>query len=101
MDIHGVYFNLCIHKYCISLLIYFIRCYLRSGDIDRGHKVFEDYIKSGKFPNVELYVVSSIKIYLTANSSFVVLLEFANLKFSLSLYNLMSSLIFFRNFAFF
>ncbi|KAK3410260.1 hypothetical protein EUGRSUZ_J02262 [Eucalyptus grandis] len=33
-----------------------MRCYLHSGDIDRGLKVFEDYINSGKFPNVELYV---------------------------------------------
>ncbi|KAI6671331.1 hypothetical protein NL676_006216 [Syzygium grande] len=40
----------------VFTLLQIMRCYLRSGDIDRGHKVFEDYIKSGKFPNVELYV---------------------------------------------
>ncbi|KAH9742571.1 pentatricopeptide repeat-containing protein [Citrus sinensis] len=32
-----------------------IRCYLHSGDIDNGHKVFEDYICSEKFPPAELY----------------------------------------------
>ncbi|XP_030447265.2 pentatricopeptide repeat-containing protein At4g35850, mitochondrial [Syzygium oleosum] len=40
----------------VFTLLQIMRCYLHSGDIDRGHKVFEDYIKSGKFPNVELYV---------------------------------------------
>lgn len=38
------------------------RCYLHSGDIDNGHKVFEDYICSEKFPPAELYAVSKIKI---------------------------------------
>ncbi|XP_044465085.1 pentatricopeptide repeat-containing protein At4g35850, mitochondrial [Mangifera indica] len=33
-----------------------MRCYLHSGDIDRGHKTFEDYINSGKPPVAELYV---------------------------------------------
>lgn len=33
-----------------------MRCYLRSGDLDRGHKVFEDFFNSGRPPFIELYV---------------------------------------------
>lgn len=33
-----------------------IRCYLHSGDIDRGLKVFEDYMNSGKAPMTELFI---------------------------------------------
>ncbi|KAF7117059.1 hypothetical protein RHSIM_RhsimUnG0006400 [Rhododendron simsii] len=39
--------------YC---LIQIMRCYLHSGDLDRGQKVFEDYMNTGKQPMVELYV---------------------------------------------
>ncbi|XP_050262502.1 pentatricopeptide repeat-containing protein At4g35850, mitochondrial-like [Quercus robur] len=37
-----------------------MRCYLHSGDIDRGLKTFEDYVSSGKPPIVELYVEREI-----------------------------------------
>ncbi|XP_030530844.1 pentatricopeptide repeat-containing protein At4g35850, mitochondrial [Rhodamnia argentea] len=40
----------------VFILMQIMRCYLHSGDIDRGLKVFEDYVKSGKFLNVEFYV---------------------------------------------
>ncbi|KAG9144181.1 hypothetical protein Leryth_021397 [Lithospermum erythrorhizon] len=33
-----------------------IRCYCNSGDNDKGLRVFEDYINSGKPPAIELYV---------------------------------------------
>ncbi|KAL2904567.1 hypothetical protein RDABS01_003277 [Bienertia sinuspersici] len=33
-----------------------MRCYLHSGDLDRGYKVFEDYMNSGRVPFIELYV---------------------------------------------
>lgn len=44
------------YLYCLHLPHIF-RCYLHSGDIDRGLKTFEDYMNSGKPPAVELYVV--------------------------------------------
>lgn len=34
-----------------------MRCYLQSGDIDRGLKTFDDYMKSGNLPAVELYTM--------------------------------------------
>jgi len=33
------------------------RCYLHAGDLDRGHKVFEDFANSGRPAFIELYVV--------------------------------------------
>ncbi|GJU47709.1 pentatricopeptide repeat-containing protein [Tanacetum coccineum] len=39
----------------IFILIQIMRCYLNSGDIDRGLKVFEDYMSSGSPPIPELY----------------------------------------------
>ncbi|PWA58299.1 pentatricopeptide repeat (PPR) superfamily protein [Artemisia annua] len=39
----------------IFILIQILRCYLNSGDIDRGLKVFEDYMSSGSPPIPELY----------------------------------------------
>ncbi|GFZ19070.1 pentatricopeptide repeat (PPR) superfamily protein [Actinidia rufa] len=41
--------------FTVSATIYY-RCYLHSGDIDRGQKTFEDYMNSGKPAMVELYV---------------------------------------------
>ncbi|KAG9446415.1 hypothetical protein H6P81_012543 [Aristolochia fimbriata] len=32
-----------------------MRCYLHSGDLDRGHKVFEDYLSTGKTPFIDIY----------------------------------------------
>ncbi|XP_048230313.1 pentatricopeptide repeat-containing protein At4g35850, mitochondrial isoform X1 [Ricinus communis] len=32
-----------------------MRCYLHSGDIDSGLKIFEEYMKSGKISGIELY----------------------------------------------
>ncbi|XVE67816.1 hypothetical protein DITRI_Ditri09bG0018900 [Diplodiscus trichospermus] len=32
-----------------------MRCYLRAGDIDRAVQIFEDYLKEGKPPAIELY----------------------------------------------
>lgn len=44
---------------CLYALIGFLcRCYLHAGDIDRGQKFFEDYMKSNRPPMIELYVVS-------------------------------------------
>ncbi|KAK4847188.1 hypothetical protein QYF36_026743 [Acer negundo] len=40
----------------VFILLQMMRCYLLSGDIDRGHKIFEDYMNSGKPPMIELYV---------------------------------------------
>lgn len=40
----------------VFITLQVMRCYLHSGDIDRGHKVFEDFSNSGKPPFVELYV---------------------------------------------
>ncbi|KAK3183680.1 hypothetical protein Dsin_030966 [Dipteronia sinensis] len=40
----------------VFILLQIMRCYLLSGDIDRGQKVFEDYMNSGKPPMIELYV---------------------------------------------
>ncbi|KAI3761906.1 hypothetical protein L1987_52329 [Smallanthus sonchifolius] len=39
----------------VFILIQIMRCYLNSGDIDRGIKVFEDYMSSGSTPMPELY----------------------------------------------
>lgn len=44
------------YQYCLQLP-FICRCYLHSGDIDRGLKTFEDYTNSGN-PPIELYVVS-------------------------------------------
>ncbi|GMP54355.1 hypothetical protein CsSME_00019554 [Camellia sinensis var. sinensis] len=44
----------------VFILMQVMRCYLHSGDIERAHKIFEEYMKSGKQAMVELYVVSSI-----------------------------------------
>ncbi|XP_023912372.1 pentatricopeptide repeat-containing protein At4g35850, mitochondrial [Quercus suber] len=40
----------------VFIVMQVMRCYLHSGDIDRGLKTFEDYMSSGKPPIVELYV---------------------------------------------
>ncbi|KAM7509199.1 hypothetical protein LguiA_019652 [Lonicera macranthoides] len=40
----------------VFILMQMMRCYLHAGDIDRGHKIFEDYMNSGKPPMIELYV---------------------------------------------
>ncbi|XP_024978617.1 pentatricopeptide repeat-containing protein At4g35850, mitochondrial [Cynara cardunculus var. scolymus] len=39
----------------VFILMQIMRCYLNSGDIDRGHKVFEEYMSSGNPPIPELY----------------------------------------------
>ncbi|KAH7847901.1 hypothetical protein Vadar_031474 [Vaccinium darrowii] len=39
----------------VYILIQIMRCYLHSGDLDRGQKVFEDYMNAGKPPMAELY----------------------------------------------
>ncbi|CAL5336635.1 unnamed protein product [Camellia sinensis] len=40
----------------VFILMQVMRCYLHSGDIERAHKIFEEYMKSGKQAMVELYV---------------------------------------------
>ncbi|KAK9271554.1 hypothetical protein L1049_001914 [Liquidambar formosana] len=40
----------------VFILMQIMRCYLHSGDIDRGLKTFKDYMNSQKPPIVELYV---------------------------------------------
>ncbi|CAL5370491.1 unnamed protein product [Camellia sinensis] len=40
----------------VFILMQVMRCYLHFGDIERGQKFFEEYMKSGKQPMVELYV---------------------------------------------
>uniref|UniRef100_A0A5B6YY62 Uncharacterized protein n=2 Tax=Davidia involucrata TaxID=16924 RepID=A0A5B6YY62_DAVIN len=40
----------------VFILMQTMRCYLHSGDIDQGRKIFEDYMNSRKPPMVELYV---------------------------------------------
>ncbi|XP_027085801.1 pentatricopeptide repeat-containing protein At4g35850, mitochondrial [Coffea arabica] len=40
----------------IFILLQIMRCYLYSGDIDRGQQIFEDYMSSGKAPVPELYI---------------------------------------------
>ncbi|XP_031260220.1 pentatricopeptide repeat-containing protein At4g35850, mitochondrial [Pistacia vera] len=40
----------------VFIVMQTIRCYMYSGDIDRGHKTFEDYMNSGKPRVMELYV---------------------------------------------
>ncbi|XP_076922685.1 pentatricopeptide repeat-containing protein At4g35850, mitochondrial-like [Bidens hawaiensis] len=39
----------------VFILMQIMRCYLNSGDIDRGLKVFEDYMSSNSPPMPELY----------------------------------------------
>ncbi|XP_010265575.1 PREDICTED: pentatricopeptide repeat-containing protein At4g35850, mitochondrial [Nelumbo nucifera] len=39
----------------VFIVIQTMRCYLHSGDIDRGVKTFDDYLSSGKPPAVELF----------------------------------------------
>ncbi|KAM1009317.1 hypothetical protein FF1_044772 [Malus domestica] len=41
----------------LFIVLQIMRCYLHSGDIDRGIQTFEDYMKSGKPPVVELYTM--------------------------------------------
>ncbi|XP_062152587.1 pentatricopeptide repeat-containing protein At4g35850, mitochondrial [Alnus glutinosa] len=41
----------------VFIVMQAMRCYLQSGDIDRGLKTFEDYINSGKPHSIELYVI--------------------------------------------
>ncbi|KAK6153108.1 hypothetical protein DH2020_012747 [Rehmannia glutinosa] len=43
----------------VFILMQVMRCYLYAGDIDRGLKIFEDYMKSNRPPMIELYVVNS------------------------------------------
>ncbi|KAK4477354.1 hypothetical protein RD792_016575 [Penstemon davidsonii] len=40
----------------IFILMQVMRCYLHAGDIDRGLKIFEDYMNSNRPPMIELYV---------------------------------------------
>ncbi|KAG8366912.1 hypothetical protein BUALT_Bualt16G0017200 [Buddleja alternifolia] len=40
----------------VFILMQVMRCFLHGGDIDRGLKIFEDYMNSNKTPMVELYV---------------------------------------------
>ncbi|KAL3523080.1 hypothetical protein ACH5RR_015914 [Cinchona calisaya] len=40
----------------VFITMQIMRCYLNSGDIDRGRQVFEDYMNSGKVPMIELYI---------------------------------------------
>ncbi|KAK6153116.1 hypothetical protein DH2020_012755 [Rehmannia glutinosa] len=40
----------------VFILMQVMRCYLHAGDIDRGLKIFEDYMKSNRPPMIELYV---------------------------------------------
>ncbi|XP_060168701.1 pentatricopeptide repeat-containing protein At4g35850, mitochondrial-like [Lycium barbarum] len=40
----------------VFILMQTMRCYLHSGDLQRGRKIFEDYMSSGKPPMIELYV---------------------------------------------
>ncbi|XP_059670054.1 pentatricopeptide repeat-containing protein At4g35850, mitochondrial [Cornus florida] len=40
----------------VFIVMQTMRCYLHSGDIDRGYKTFEEYMNSRKPPMVELYV---------------------------------------------
>ncbi|GMH23913.1 hypothetical protein Nepgr_025756 [Nepenthes gracilis] len=40
----------------VFITMQIMRCCLHSGDIDRGVKVFENYMNSGKPPMIELYV---------------------------------------------
>lgn len=39
----------------VFITIQIMRCYLQSGNVDRGLQIFEDYMKSGKPPAAELY----------------------------------------------
>ncbi|KAM2143193.1 hypothetical protein ACFX1R_047024 [Malus domestica] len=39
----------------LFIVLQIMRCYLHLGDIDHGVQTFEDYMKSGKPPVVELY----------------------------------------------
>ncbi|XP_050381398.1 pentatricopeptide repeat-containing protein At4g35850, mitochondrial [Argentina anserina] len=41
----------------IYILIQTMRCYLNCGNIDRGWQMFDDYLKSGRPPVAELYLV--------------------------------------------
>ncbi|XP_060168677.1 pentatricopeptide repeat-containing protein At4g35850, mitochondrial-like [Lycium barbarum] len=40
----------------VFILMQTMRCYLHSGDLQRGRKFFDDYMSSGKPPMIELYV---------------------------------------------
>lgn len=40
----------------VFITIQAMRCYLHAGDLDRGHKVFEDFADSGRPAFIELYV---------------------------------------------
>ncbi|XP_019183501.1 PREDICTED: pentatricopeptide repeat-containing protein At4g35850, mitochondrial [Ipomoea nil] len=40
----------------VFILMQLMRCYLHTGDLDRGLKVFEDYMNSERPPIIELYV---------------------------------------------
>ncbi|KAI5651175.1 hypothetical protein M9H77_37180 [Catharanthus roseus] len=40
----------------VYMVMQIMRCYLHSGDIDRGRQTFEEYINSGKPPFSEIYV---------------------------------------------
>ncbi|KAJ8749995.1 hypothetical protein K2173_013910 [Erythroxylum novogranatense] len=39
----------------VYIMMQTTRCYLHSGDLDRGLKAFDDYLTSGKLPAMELY----------------------------------------------
>lgn len=40
----------------VYILLQLMRCYLHSGDLDRGLKIFDDYMKSGRVCFIELFV---------------------------------------------
>lgn len=40
----------------VFILMQTMRCYLQSGDLQRGRKIFEDYMSSGKPPMIEFYM---------------------------------------------
>ncbi|KAL3383225.1 hypothetical protein AABB24_002631 [Solanum stoloniferum] len=40
----------------VFILMQTMRCYLQSGDLQRGRKIFEDYMSLGKPPMVEFYM---------------------------------------------
>ncbi|KAK4768445.1 hypothetical protein SAY87_003586 [Trapa incisa] len=40
----------------VFIVMQVMRCYLHSGDLDKGLKTFEEYMESGKPPTIDLYV---------------------------------------------
>lgn len=61
------YFILLFHLFHLTLKTmkcpsksFLSRCYLLTGDLDRGLQVFNDYMNSMKPPFIELYTVSFV-----------------------------------------